>query len=203
MNGKRFIFAFVLSVVILPILAFAAVRWFQDKYDQLPVLGGTEHRISDFNLEDASGNKLNLSKWNNKVVVVNFFFTHCPSVCPKMMGNLKKVQNAVKNDTPLLLNSITVDPERDSAAALAVYANRFKIDQSNWNLLTGDKKEIYRLARKSFLVTATDGDGGENDFIHSDQLILIDGNHRIRGFYSGVSNNAVNQLISDIKKLNK
>jgi protein SCO1 len=146
---------------------------------------------------------LNLSKWNNKVVVVNFFFTHCPSVCPKMMGNLKKVQNAVKNDTPLLLNSITVDPERDSAAALAVYANRFEIDQSNWNLLTGDKKEIYRLARKSFLVTATDGDGGENDFIHSDQLILIDGNHRIRGFYSGVSNNAVNQLISDIKKLNK
>jgi protein SCO1 len=203
MNSKKFIWLFVTLIVVLPALAFAAVRWYQNKFEALPVIGGIEHRIGDFKMINARGIQINLSDWNNKVVVANFFFTHCPVVCPKMINNLKKVQNSFRNDTAILINSFTVDPQRDTARALAAYAQKLHIDQTNWNLLTGKKKDIYRLARKSFLVTATDGDGGDDDFIHADQLILIDGRHRIRGFYSGVRDSEVQQLINDIRKLTK
>ena len=203
MNNKKFIWLFVTLIVALPVLAFTAVRWYQNKFEALPVLGGSEHRIADFRMMNATGEEISLSDWNNKVVVAHFFFTHCPVVCPKMISNVKKVQNAFRNNTGILINSFTVDPERDTEKTLTTYAQKFHIDQSNWNLLTGDKKEIYRLARKSFLVTATDGDGGDDDFIHSDQLVLIDGKQRIRGFYSGVRDSEVQQLINDIKKLIK
>ena len=203
MNNRKFIWLFVTLIVALPVLAFTAVRWYQNKFEALPVLGGSEHRIADFRMMNATGEEISLSDWNNKVVVAHFFFTHCPVVCPKMISNVKKVQNAFRNNTGILINSFTVDPQRDTGKTLTTYAQKFHIDQSNWNLLTGDKKEIYRLARKSFLVTATDGDGGDDDFIHSDQLVLIDGKQRIRGFYSGVRDSEVQQLINDIKKLIK
>ena len=203
MNSNRFIWLFIVSIVTLPILAFTGVRWYQNTFEQLPVLGGTDHRIAGFNVFNATGKPVMLSDWNNKIVIAHFFFTHCPTVCPKMIANLKKVQGVFRNDTAVLISSFTVDPERDSMKALMMYAQRLQINQSNWDLLTGNKKEIYRLARKSFLVTATDGDGGDDDFIHSDQLILIDRNQRIRGYYSGVNDNDVRQLINDLKKLKK
>jgi protein SCO1/2 len=99
------------------------------------------------------------------------------------------------------LASITVDPERDNPGVLKNYAQRMKIETGNWDLLTGTKKDIYRMARNSFLAVATDGDGGPEDFIHSEKLVLIDKQKRIRGFYTGTSDQEVKQLIIDIKKL--
>jgi protein SCO1/2 len=110
------------------------------------------------------------------------------------------VQKAVKNDPALLITSFSIDPERDSVARLKAYATRFNVT-GQWFLLTGEKKTIYRLARNSFMVTATDGDGGANDFIHSEKLVLVDKSGQIRGFYDGTSETAVRQLIRDIQKL--
>jgi protein SCO1/2 len=102
----------------------------------------------------------------------------------------------------LLINSFTVDPERDSVGQLKSYAGKMDI-HDNWQLITGEKKEIYKLARKSLLVVATDGDGGPNDFIHSELLVLVDQAKRIRGFYNGTDDAEVNNLLRDIKRLEK
>jgi protein SCO1/2 len=110
------------------------------------------------------------------------------------------VQAAYANNEQLLLNSFSVDPTRDSVERLKTYANQFGIG-GNWNLLTGNKTDIYRLARKSFSVVATDGDGGDQDFIHTEKLVLIDKQKCIRGYYSGTADSDVQQLITDIKKL--
>ena len=193
---------FIAAVVILPLSVFAIVKWYEIKFTKLPVLGGEQHRIANFHLWDQHGAAASLKCWDNKIVVADFFFTRCPVVCPKMTRSLKKVQGVFIKDKDLLLSSFTVDPESDSVGRLQQYAAKTDI-HGNWLLLTGDKKEIYRLARKSFLVTATDGDGGPNDFIHSELLILIDKKHRIRGFYNGTLPSEVDELIRDIERLKK
>ena len=100
-----------------------------------------------------------------------------------------------------MLSSFTVDPVSDSISVLQNYAMKYGVSADQWQLLTGDKKQIYRLARNSFRVVATDGDGGPGDFIHSEKLILLDKEQRIRGYYDGTSQKEVNKLIRDIKKL--
>lgn len=193
---------FIAAVVVLPITVFAIVRWYQDHYTPLPVLVNAEHRIADFNLVTQDSNTASLKDWNDKIVVANFFFTHCPVVCPKMMRNMKNVQAAYKNDNELQLASFSVDPERDTAGQLRTYADRMDI-RGAWQLLTGDKKAIYTLARNSFLVAATDGDGGPDDFIHSEKLVLVDKQKRIRGYYNGTDAKDADRLIHDISRLKK
>lgn len=201
MRSKYNMWVFVAVVLLVPFSVFGIVKWYENTYQQLPVLGPTGHTVSNFDLVNQHGSNTTLEEWNGKIIVANYFFTHCPSICPKMIYNLKRVQAyaAIKN---LQINSFSVDPERDSVSQLQTYASRFDIN-GNWNLLTGNKKQLYALARKSFLVVATDGDGGPNDFIHSDKLVLIDMQKRIRGFYDGTDEASVNQLIKDIKKLSK
>jgi len=194
--------------LLLPGLAYAMVSLFERK-EKLPVFGlgnligrsREEHTIEDFELINQEGLRKNFHEWRGQVIVANFFFSHCPVVCPKMTANLKKIYEEFRHQGNLHIVSISVDPERDSASRLKDYASRFSIDGPNWDLLTGDKKDIYRLARNSFMVVATDGDGGPNDFIHSDKLVLIDRIGRIRGFYDGTDESAVNNLSYDIKKL--
>ena len=199
MQRNSGIWLFVAVVLLVPFSVYGIVTWYQSRFQPLPVLGGESHTISNFQLSDQSGTTVSLKDWNGKIVVANYFFTHCPSICPKMMYQMKRVQAyaGIKN---LQFASFTVDPERDSVKRLEEYATRFGI-KDNWHLLTGDKKELYRLARNSFMITATDGDGGPDDFIHSDKLVLIDTRKRIRGFYNGTDEVQVNQLIKDIKKL--
>jgi len=200
--GRKFnIWLFVAVVVILPLSVYAVVNWYERSVQALPVLISKTHTIADYRLVNQLGKESSIKNWEGKIVVANFFFTHCPYVYPKMTNNLKKVQKANVGDKNLLFVSFSVDPERDSSEQLQEFARRFNIDESNWQLLTGSKKEIYRLARKSFQVIATDGDGGENDFIHSDQLVLIDAQKRIRGYYEGTEEKETDQLIKDIKKL--
>ena len=201
MFRKFNIWLFVTAVVILPVSVYAVVNWYEKNVERLPVLINKDHRIADFELTNQHGGITTIKDWDNKIVVADFFFTRCLSVCPKMTNSLKIVQAAATQNKDLFITSFTVDPEGDSVSRLRQYVKRFDLDESNWALLTGSKKDIYRLARKSFLVTATDGDGGPNDFIHSDLLILIDKQKRIRGYYEGTIEKEIQQLIKDIKKL--
>jgi protein SCO1/2 len=118
-----------------------------------------------------------------------------------MTGNLKIVEQYFKNDGRVRINSFSVDPLRDSVGQLKKYISQFRLETTRWDFLTGSKKEIYKLARNSFMVVATDGDGGPDDFIHSDKLVLIDGQKRIRGYYDGTDKKEIDQLVDDIKKL--
>ena len=147
-----------------------------------------------------NGEARSTKEWEDKIVVADFFFTTCPTICPKMTASLKKV-GEIYQDDEVLINSFTVDPEKDDPKKLTAYIKKFNLPVENWDLLTGSKKEIYKLARNSFMVVATDGDGGPGDFIHSENLVLVDKKKRIRGYYDGTDKNEVEQLIIDIKKL--
>jgi protein SCO1/2 len=201
MNKAANIWLFFAVVISLPFVVYTGVNWYEKTVKPLPVLINNEHTIADYELINQQGKKATTKDWENKIVVANFFFTHCPSICPKMTRNLINVQQSYANNPNVLLVSYSVDPEADSAAVLARYAKRFGINETQWQLLTGSKKEIYRLARTSFQVIATDGDGGEHDFIHSNKLVLIDRTKHIRGYYDGTDEKETAELIKDIKKL--
>lgn len=202
MRKRKTIGVFILLVFIVPVTAWALWDLYERKMGSLPVMGrSSDHRIEDFKLINQEGESRTAAAWENRIVVVDFFFTHCPVICPQMTGNLKKLSAAFERDEALLINSFSVDPGRDSVARLKAYASRFGIRAANWDLLTGDKKDIYKLARNSFMLVATDGDGGPDDFIHSEKLVLVDRQRRIRGYYDGTSDKETRQLITDIKKL--
>ncbi len=193
---------------ILPLVVYSGFLFFEQKFQKLTVFGKEEivngkkiqHTIAGFELVNQDGVKKGIEDWTGKIVVVDFFFTHCPVICPKMTANLKRVQEAF-SDNEILINSFSVDPQRDSAVQLKKYSEKFRINLDNWQLLTGDKKDIYKLARNSFMLVATDGDGGPDDFIHSEKLTLIDKKKMIRGYYDGTNEKDTDQLIYDIKKL--
>lgn len=197
---------FIGIVIVLPVTAWAVMNWYQRSFEALPVIEGRPgtngvHRVSDFRLVNQEGEECGITGWKDKIVVADFFFTHCPVICPKMTSNMRRLQQVYGPGTDIRFASFTVDPGRDSSLQLKRYAERFGLDLRNWDLLTGDKKQLYRLARNSFMVVATDGDGGPGDFIHSDKLVLIDPQQRIRGYYDGTDNREVNRLLNDIKKL--
>ncbi|HEY1166410.1 MAG TPA: SCO family protein [Chitinophaga sp.] len=160
------------------------------------------HTIRDFKLTNQSGQQVSLKDLKGKVLLIDFFFTSCTSICPTLTSNLKKIQDAyVKNDTLLQILSFSVDPVRDSSEKLRQYAIKHNINTDTWWLLTGDKKEIYDIARNDFFVSVTQGDGGPDDFIHTEKLVLIDKNGHIRGYYNGLDNDAIRQCANDIAVL--
>lgn len=179
---------------------FAVVKWYEHGFTSLPVLGPEHHRIDDFQMINQYGAVTGLKDWDNKIVIADFFFTNCPVVCPKMTRSLKTAQRLYAGEKEIMFASFSIDPERDSVAQLRSYADKMDI-KNNWTLMTGNKKEIYKLARKSFMVVATDGDGGPDDFIHSELIVLIDKEKRIRGYYNGTDREDVDGLLRDIKKL--
>lgn len=159
----------------------------------------TFHVVKDLILTNQMGKQVSLKDLPGKVVVVNFFFTSCPSICPRMMANLERIQKAyIKNDTLLQLVSLTVDPERDSSEQLRMYGIKHDINPDNWWLMTGSKKDIYDWARNEVFVSVTKGDGGPDDFIHTEKLILLDKDRNIRGYYDGLDSNAVRKCANDI-----
>ncbi len=197
-SGNRVIWLFVGVVVILPITVFGFTSWYESHVKRLPLAGPENHIVGDFHFTSQYGQFVDAALWKNKIVVANFFFTSCPAICPRMMYQLKRVQAYA--DQKILISSFTVDPLRDSAARLRTYADRMGI-KNNWLLLTGNKTDLYRFARKDMLIDATEGDGGPEDFIHSDNILLIDPNRRIRGYYRGTDETEVNRLIHDIDRL--
>ena len=158
------------------------------------------HKISDFSLTNQNGETISEQFYDNKIYVADFFFTTCPTICPIMTENMFYIQEKTINEE-ILLASFSVTPKIDSVAQLKKYAIEKGVDNKKWNLLTGDKKEIYELARKSYLVAKEDGDGGKYDMIHTENFVLIDKERRIRGFYDGTNIEEIDKLLDDIKIL--
>ena len=159
------------------------------------------HKIKDFSMKNQNGETITQEFYNDKIYVADFFFTTCPTICPIMTENMGYIQEKIKNDSDVLLLSFSVTPEIDSVEQLKKYALEKNVIDSKWNLVTGNKKDIYNLARTSYLVAKTNGDGGKYDMIHTENFVLVDKEKRIRGFYDGTNANEMDQLLNDIKIL--
>jgi protein SCO1/2 len=162
-----------------------------------------EHHISDFHLTDQFGGNFTLDDVGPRIIVADFFFTTCATICPKMSVQMERVQEAYKEEDRLLLLSHSVTPEMDSVPVLATYADLHHADPERWRFLTGEREQIYALARKSYFAAMDEGDGGPDDFVHTENFVLVDPQRRIRGFYDGTSAKDVDRLIGDIAKLLK
>jgi|TARA_Y200000002_G_scaffold114858_2_gene94084 protein SCO1/2 len=171
-------------------------------------INGGDHCISNFELLDQLNHRVTKKIMTNKIVVTNFFFVSCPSICPKMTQNLLTIHNQYKEDNKILILSHTVWPEVDKVNVLFKYAEKYKIDYENWRFLTGNKIELYRLARQDYLVVPDINDpnfqhGSEADFIHTENIVLLDQKQRIRGYYDGTDPLEMNRLLEDIEILKK
>ena len=158
------------------------------------------HKISDFNLVNQNGQETTQNNYDKKIYVADFFFTTCPNICPIMTGNMLFLQNEL-SDQDVMFASFSVTPEIDSVEVLKKYAMDKGVNDKKWNLMTGDKKQIYNLARKSFLVVKNNPQMDSHDMIHTENFVLVDKEKRIRGFYDGTKMEEMNKIISDIKIL--
>jgi protein SCO1/2 len=158
------------------------------------------HKISDFELTNQNGKKITQEFYSNKIYVADFFFTTCQDICPVMTKNMYKLQEELKNDNDILFLSHTVIPEVDTVQQLKKFSIENKVNDSKWNLVTGDKKQIYDLARKSYLAVE-DTEYGEFDMIHTENFMLIDKERQIRGFYDGTNDLEIEKLLKDIEIL--
>ena len=159
------------------------------------------HKIAPFNLTNQNGETITEQDYQDKIYVADFFFTTCPTICPKMTANMGQLQNEFLEDSQVKFLSYSVTPQIDSVQQLKKYAVEKGVNDSKWNLVTGDKKIIYSLARKSYLAVKEDGDGGPFDMIHTENFILVDPEKRIRGFYDGTDLESMQTLITDISIL--
>jgi protein SCO1/2 len=168
---------------------------------------GFGHTIGDFSFLNQNGETLSSSDIDGKIWVAEYFFTTCGSICPKMNKQMQRVQTAFKGDENLVILSFTVTPEIDTVAQMKKHADFLGAELPQWQLLTGDKSELYNLARKSFFLlkpaeAANMGDAG-NDFIHTNNFVLVDQKRRIRGYYDGTNASEVDKMMNDIERLKK
>ena len=161
------------------------------------------HRVMDFILVNQLGDTITQKDFENKIYVTDFFFTTCPTICKDMSKNFRKIQDEFVDETDFLLLSHTVTPQIDSVPVLADYGADYGAIPGKWHLATGDKKHIYNLARKSYFACLDEGDGGVQDFIHTENLVLVDKDRRLRGFYDGTSDADLQRLIDEIGYLLK
>ncbi len=159
------------------------------------------HTIAPFSMTNQNGETITEKEYDNTIYIADFFFTTCPSICPIMTKNMYTLQEKLVDLPQVKLLSFSVTPKIDSVAQLKRYALKNKVDDTRWNLVTGDKKEIYALARKSYLVVKDDGDGGPYDMIHTENFVLVDKQKRIRGFYDGTQTEAMDDIFRDIELL--
>jgi protein SCO1/2 len=159
------------------------------------------HTIADFSFVNQNGKTITQKDYEGKVFVADFFFTTCGSICPKMTTNLAEVQKAILNNPKVMLLSHTVFPETDSVPVLKAYALKHGVIDSKWNLVTGDKKEIYTMARKSYLAVKLGKPEQLYDMVHTENFVLVDTKKRVRGFYDGTKKEDMKRLIEDINFL--
>jgi len=156
------------------------------------------HTIADFSFINQNGDTITQKNYEGKIYVADFFFTTCGSICPKMSTNLVEVQKAVINNPKVMLLSHTVFPEVDSVSVLKAYAIKYGVVDSKWNLVTGDKKEIYSMARKSYLAAKLGRPDQLYDMVHTENFVLVDQKRRVRGFYDGTNKEDIKRLLEDI-----
>lgn len=198
---------------ILVILAIVVAIFFVyngmiagDKDPVLPYYGpttstGEPHYVHDFSLLNQDSILLTEKPYEDKIYVADFFFTTCLGICPLMTEGMISVYKAYYDNPDILFLSHTVDPGHDTPGVLKRYAGNRDIDTKKWQFVTGDKEQIYDLARYSYLVDASEGDGGPNDFVHTENFALVDRDGRIRGYYDGTDTAEVSKLIADISIL--
>ena len=207
-----FISLFILSVIIisimynvltpkkvLPIYQPSMVNF--EMVDSTMQYQSKYHKIADFQLINQNGDTITQEDYKDKIYVADFFFTTCQTICPIMTDHMVQIQKATAKDHDLKLLSYSVTPEIDDVAQLKRYAIEKGVDDDKWNLVTGDKKQIYNLARKSYLAVKTDGNGDEYDMIHTENFMLIDKKQQIRGYYDGTKSEDIDRLLEDIKVL--
>lgn len=159
------------------------------------------HTISDFSFTNQNGEIITQKDYEGKVYVADFFFTTCKSICPKMTTNLVEVQKAFVDNPKVKLISFSVMPDIDSVSVLKEYAQQNGVVDSKWNLVTGDKKAIYTMARKSYLAVKQGRPDEQYDMVHTENFVLVDSKKRVRGFYDGTNKEEIQRLIEDIKWL--
>ncbi len=168
-----------------------------------------DHTIADFSFTNQNGKTITQKDYEGKIYVADFFFTTCRSICPKMTNNMTWLQNQIKNNPKVMLLSHSVTPEIDSVSVLKKYALEKGVIDSKWNLVTGNKKDIYFIARKSYLAVKTGKPSEMYDMVHTENFVLIDSKRRVRGFYDGTNLDGptepgiknVKQLLEDINFL--
>jgi protein SCO1/2 len=220
MNGLSIVKKIIILVLILALpgfLYYLLTAEGKNRYKPLPIFGPKQvaktghevkgkfipdtiyHHLPDFKLYDQDGKVTTAQSFTGKIFVASFFYTNCPSVCNTINKNIKALLTEYTKNDMVCFVSITVDPRRDTVGALKKYADNFNSPVIKWLFLTGDTSVIYPLARKGFLVNALNA--GNDNFIYSDKLILIDQEKRIRGYYSGTSSDDITKLNDEIKVL--
>ena len=162
------------------------------------------HSIPEFSLLNQDGNIVTDKTFENRIYVTDFFFTSCPGICPKMTSNMALIQDAFKEDPDILLLSHSVTPDIDSITTLKKYAEANGVISNKWHLVTGNRSEIYDLGRNYYFVEEDLGERKSvDDFLHTENFVLVDNNRHIRGIYNGLNKSSINQLIADTKSLKK
>lgn len=179
---------------------------------EVPILGETSttlfgntvyEKVPGFQLTNQFGEVISHKKFDDKIQVVDFFFTQCPTICPVMTTHLKDVQDHFQKEDKVAIISYSIDVENDTPEQLKSYADHYEINSTQWSLVTGDQKDILELA-KGFKVRAFDDSfQGENSLIHDGTFVLIDAKRRVRGYYNGLDKKDIQRLIKDIEKLLK
>ncbi|WP_242203492.1 SCO family protein [Aestuariivivens insulae] len=211
---KFAVFFTVLSIIIIVII-YNTLNVYQPLPIYQPAMVSAElvdstmqyqkkyHKIADFSLTNQNGKTISQNDYEGKIYVADFFFTTCQTICPIMTDHMVDIQNKIINDDEVMLLSHSVTPEIDTVAQLKRYAKKKGVIDSKWNLVTGDKKQIYDLARKSYLAVKDNPYAGDYDMIHTENFMLIDKKRQIRGFYDGTNPEDIDRLLEDIKHLKK
>ena len=208
----------IVFFIVFSVVAISSFNYVQTQEKKLPIYSPSMvsdelveedlryvkkyHRISDFSLLNQNGNNVTQEDYKNKIYVADFFFTTCPDICPIMTGNMLYLQENLK-DTNVMLASFSVTPKIDTVEVLKEYSTLKGVDDARWNLMTGDKKQIYDLARKSYLVAKAIPDGKNHGMIHTENFVLVDRDKRIRGYYDGTNIEDMDKLLDDIQILIK
>lgn len=200
----------LLSIIIVLLVVACGQKKMEEKKLLLPVYGTKTvfpdgdtvyHTIKNFSLLNQYKEMISQQTTQNKIYVADFFFATCQSICPVMTSQLVRVQKAEKDDPDFLILSHTVNPMHDTVEVLMDYAGKYGAIKNKWHFLTGDKKAIYNLAKDDYMVNALQDDGTPEGFLHSEAVLLIDKQRRIRGIYDGTDSLQMNKLISDISIL--
>jgi protein SCO1/2 len=217
---KRTTIIALLVVAVLPVISYLLVedlskdavqmprRYFYDtvvvkKEKGRDVNDTVWHKVRPFKLKNQFGKEVGLDDLNGKIVIADFFFTSCPSICPKLTRNMKRLQDAFKKtDTIVRFVSFSVDPERDSVSKIKAYGDRFSIDHDTWWMLTGDRKEIYDIALNEFKASIASEGNIDTGFIHTEKFFLLDRDKVVRGWYNGLDSVNLDRLIKDVVLLN-
>lgn len=202
MSKKTLLFIGIVVVLVGIFYTFTYSDIIGNK-QQLPVLGNPGHTVGPFSFVDQQGDTVTQNVLNGKVTVVEYFFTRCTGICPKMNKNMDKIYEMFKSDPHFQILSNTVDPKNDSVPVLAKYAEQWGADAKNWKFLTGPRKELFSVAVHQYLLSVADSLGVNDQFVHTQYFALVDQDRKIRGFYDGLEQKELDKLKGDISTLLK